>query len=66
MSIKISVSGIYRAIVDWAERPTTDYANENQNALWRMSAHELADLPIGPEPDDAPAAFEAERRDRCA
>ncbi len=55
---------LYRALIDWAARPVVAPANEN--ALWRLSPHELADLPIGPEPEDEGPAFEADRRDRCA
>lgn len=58
----MTISGIYRAIIDWAARPVPDH--HNQNELWSMSPQELADLPFGPEPDDEPSAFE--RRDRCA
>lgn len=60
----MTILNLYRAIIDWAARPVL--AHDNENALWRMSAHDLADLPIGPEPDDEGAAFEAARQDRCA
>jgi len=60
----MTIIGIYRAIVEWAARPVLTHDNENE--LWRMSAHELADLPFGPEPTDEPSAFEPERRNRCA
>ncbi|SHE59314.1 hypothetical protein SAMN02745157_0519 [Kaistia soli DSM 19436] len=58
------LSSLYRTITDWASRPVLTH--DNENALWRMSAHDLSDLPIGPEPEDEGAAFEADRRDRCA
>lgn len=60
----MTVNGIYRAFIDWVNRPVL--AHDNENALWRMSARDLADLPIGHEPADAASAFEPERRDRCA
>ena len=60
----MTINGLYRAIIAFATRPVLTHANENE--LWRMSAHDLADLPIGHEPIDAPSAFESERRDRCA
>ncbi len=60
----MTLSNLYRAFIDWAERPSITPANEN--ALWRLSPHELADLPIGPEPEDEGSAFAADRRDRCA
>lgn len=62
----MKLSHLYRALLDWAARPALSHDNENDNALWRMSARDLADLPIGPEPDDEPAAFERPRQDRCA
>jgi len=60
----MTITGIYRAIVDWAVRPVLTH--DNENALWRMSAAELADLPIGHEPEGETSAFEAPIRDRCA
>ncbi len=60
----MTIESLFRAIIDWAARPVIAPANEN--ALWRLSPHDLADLPIGPEPDDEGAAFEAPQRDRCA
>lgn len=64
----MTITGIYRAIIRWASQPVLTHDNENQ--LWRMSAAELADLPISHEPIDEPSAFEAERpavlQDRCA
>lgn len=64
----MTITGIYRAIIRWASQPVLTHDNENQ--LWRMSAAELADLPIGHEPLDEPSAFEAAGaamvRDRCA
>jgi len=58
------LASLYRAITDWAARPVLTH--DNENALWRMSAHDIADLPIGPEPEDEGAAFDAAKRDRCA
>lgn len=58
------ITSLYRAIIQWAARPAL--AHDNENALWRLSAHDLADLPIGPEPDNEGAAFDAACRDRCA
>ena len=60
----MTIIGLYRALIAWAARPVLTHDNENE--LWRMSAHDLADLPIGHEPIDTKSAFEAERRDRCA
>ena len=53
------LSRFYRAVVQWAARPVLTHASEN--ALWRLTPQELADLPIGPEPEGEGGAFEAER-----
>lgn len=60
----MTIIGIYRAILDWASRPVMTHDNENE--LWRMSAAELADLPIGHEPEGEPSAFERLQPSRCA
>ncbi|MCX5512067.1 hypothetical protein C3941_08365 [Kaistia algarum] len=60
----MTITGLYRAFIEWASRPMLTHDNENE--LWSLSARDLADLPIGHEPIDEPSAFESERRDRCA
>lgn len=51
------ITSLKRALFDWAARPVLTH--DNENALWRLSRQELADLPIGPEPADEGGAFEA-------
>ena len=51
------ITTLKRALLDWAARPVP--AHHNENALWRLSSHDLADLPFGPEPEDEGSAFEA-------
>jgi hypothetical protein len=60
----MTITGLYRAVLAWANRPVPTH--DNENALWRMSAHDLADLPFGHEPTNEPSAFSSEPRDRCA
>lgn len=46
-----------RAFLGWAAQPVLTH--DNENALWRLPSRELADLPIGPEPENEGSAFEA-------
>ena len=61
----MTIHSLYRAIIDWAARPVA-VAMTTRTRCGASARHDLADLPIGPEPEDEGAAFEAGRRDRCA
>lgn len=53
------ITSLKRVLFNWAARPVLTH--DNENALWRLSSRDLADLPIGPEPDNEGGAFEAPR-----